>query len=123
MATNNIADLTQCVITPAVSTEGFDPLGVAMHRASAIVFKDAANYESRGERGHKGYSYGLHGTPTTRTLEEKLTRLGQGARTFLMPSGQAAIPGCRRPDPHRRHRLSADARLRHARPCPPRRRG
>lgn len=83
-------DLTQCVVTPSVSTEGFDPLGVAVHRASTIVFKDAAAYESRGQRGHQGYSYGLYGTPTTRTLEEMLTRLEQGARTFLVPSGQAA---------------------------------
>lgn len=83
-------DLTACVVTPKVSTDGFDPLGVAVHRASTIVFKDAAAYEARGQRGHKGYSYGLYGTPTTRALEEKLTLLEQGVRTFLAPSGQAA---------------------------------
>ena len=83
-------DLTQCVLTPKVPTEGFDPLGVGVHRASTIVFKDAAAYESRGDRGHQGYSYGLYGTPTTRTLEAKLTSLEGGAWTFLAPSGQAA---------------------------------
>jgi cysteine-S-conjugate beta-lyase len=83
-------DLTQCVLTPEVSTEGFDPLGVGVHRASTIVFKDAAAYASRGDRGHQGYSYGLYGTPTTRTLEAKLTALEGGAWTFLSPSGQAA---------------------------------
>ena len=83
-------DLTQCVLTPQVPTEGFDPLGVGVHRASTIVFKDAAAYASRGDRGHKGYSYGLYGTPTTRTLEAKLTALEGGAWTFLSPSGQAA---------------------------------
>lgn len=83
-------DLTQCVLTPDVSTEGFAPLGVGVHRASTIVFKDAAAYASRGERGHEGYSYGLYGTPTTRTLEAKLTSLEGGAWTFLAPSGQAA---------------------------------
>lgn len=83
-------DLTQCVLTPEISTEGFDPLGVGVHRASTIVFKDAAAYASRGDRGHEGYSYGLYGTPTTRTLEAKLTKLEGGAWTFLTPSGQAA---------------------------------
>lgn len=83
-------DLTQCVLTPKISTEGFDPLGVGVHRASTIVFKDAGAYASRGDRGHEGYSYGLYGTPTTRTLEAKLTKLEGGAWTFLTPSGQAA---------------------------------
>ncbi len=85
-----MSDLTDCVITPRVATEGFDPVGVGVHRASTILFADAAAYASRGERGDKGYSYGLYGTPTTRTLEEKLSRLEQAARTFLVPSGQAA---------------------------------
>ncbi|WP_018900761.1 PLP-dependent aspartate aminotransferase family protein [Rhizobium sp. 2MFCol3.1] len=83
-------DLTQCVLTPHVRTDGFDSLGVATYRASTIVFKNAEEYARRGERGHDGYSYGLYGTPTTRTLEEKLTALEQGVRTFLVPSGQAA---------------------------------
>ncbi|TPJ57268.1 PLP-dependent transferase [Mesorhizobium sp. B2-7-1] len=83
-------DLTQCVLNPTVATEGFDPLAVGVHRASTIVFEDAAAYASRGERGHQGYSYGLYGTPTTRTLEAKLSGLESGAWTFLAPSGQAA---------------------------------
>lgn len=83
-------DLTRCVLTPEVSTEGFAPLGVSVHRASTIVFQDAAAYALRGERGHEGYSYGLYGTPTTRTLESKLTSLEEGAWSFLTPSGQAA---------------------------------
>lgn len=83
-------DLTQCVLTPPVPTAGFDPLGVGVHRASTIVFKDAATYVSRGDRGHDGYSYGLYGTPTTRTLEAKLTILEGGVWSFLAPSGQAA---------------------------------
>ncbi|NTA40301.1 trans-sulfuration enzyme family protein [Agrobacterium salinitolerans] len=83
-------DITQCVLTPDVSSSGFDPLGVGVHRASTIVFKDAAAYASRGDRGHEGYSYGLYGTPTTRALEAKLTSLEGGAWSFLAPSGQAA---------------------------------
>jgi len=83
-------DLTQCVLTPRVKSAGFDPLGVGVHRASTIVFEDAAAYAARGQRGHEGYSYGLYGTPTTRTLEAKLTGLHRAAWSFLMPSGQSA---------------------------------
>lgn len=83
-------DLTRCVITPEVNTEGFKSLAVGVHRASTIVFDNAEDYANRGNRGPDGYSYGLYGTPTTRTLETKLTALEQGARTFLVPSGQAA---------------------------------
>jgi cystathionine beta-lyase len=86
----HMKDLTQCVMTPDVKTDGYEALGVATHRASTIVFKDAESYATRGQRGHEGYTYGLYGTPTTRTLEAKLTALEQGARTFLVPSGQAA---------------------------------
>lgn len=83
-------DLTQCVLTPDVDMEGFATLGAATYRGSTIVFKNAEAYRTRGERGHQGYTYGLYGTPTTRTLEAKLTALEQGVRTFLVPSGQAS---------------------------------
>ena len=83
-------DLTHCVLTPQIAKDGFDPLGVGVHRGSTIVFKDAAAYAARGERGDAGYSYGLYGTPTTRTLEAKLNALERTIRTFLAPSGQAA---------------------------------
>lgn len=83
-------DNTQCVLTPDVPTDGFKPLGVGVHRASTIVFDDADAYATRGDRGLRGYSYGLYGTPTTRTLEAKLTSLEGGAWSFLTPSGQAA---------------------------------
>jgi cystathionine beta-lyase len=85
------SDWTQCAITPAVSHEGYASLGVAVYRASTIPFESAHAYATRRERGSEGYSYGLYGTPTTRTLERKITALEQGARTLLAPSGQGAI--------------------------------
>ncbi|KJV09227.1 cystathionine beta-lyase [Elstera litoralis] len=83
-------DATQCVLTPDVKTEGFDSLSIPTYRGSTIVFADAEGYETRGARGHTGFTYGLYGTPTHRALEQKLTALEQGAWTFLLPSGQAA---------------------------------
>ncbi len=38
-----------------------------------------------------GYTYGLHGTPTSFTLEERLCALEGGQQCLLVPSGLAAI--------------------------------
>ncbi|HET9645746.1 MAG TPA: PLP-dependent transferase, partial [Burkholderiaceae bacterium] len=38
-----------------------------------------------------GYTYGLHGTPTTFTLEERIATLEGGLQTLLAPSGLSAI--------------------------------
>lgn len=83
-------DQTKCVVTPEVNEAGYRSLAPAVHRASTIVFKDAADYAARSERGPDGYSYGLYGTPTTRQLEAKLNALSGATRTLLVPSGQAA---------------------------------
>ena len=84
-------DLTRCVHHPVVSTNGYASLAVATHRASTIVYPDGESFSQRKYRGFDGYTYGLHGTPTTRTLEEQLTLLHGGVRTVLVPSGQAAV--------------------------------
>ena len=84
-------DLTLCVKRPQISQDGFASLAIPTYRASTIVFPDAQSYADRKHRGPDGYSYGLHGTPTSRTLEAALTKLEQGVRTVLVPSGQAAI--------------------------------
>ena len=84
-------DLSLVVHHPAVSHDGFASLAVPTYRASTIVFEDARAYVERGKRGPDGYTYGLHGTPTTRTLETQISALEQGERTVIVPSGQAAI--------------------------------
>jgi cysteine-S-conjugate beta-lyase len=84
-------DLSRCVHHPAVSHEGFATLAVPTYRASTIVYGDPQAFARRSERGLDGYTYGLHGTPTTRTLEAQLTALHGGERTVLVPSGQAAV--------------------------------
>ncbi len=84
-------DLSRCVHHPAVSQDGFASLAVPTYRASTIVFPGAEAYANRKYRGPDGYSYGMHGTPTTRTLEAQLSALHGAERTVLLPSGQAAI--------------------------------
>lgn len=84
-------DLSRLVHQPQISQEGFASLNTATYRASTIVFDNAEAYARRKYRGPDGYSYGLHGTPTSRTLEAQLTALEGGERTVLVPSGQCAI--------------------------------
>ena len=46
---------------------------------------------SRDWQHKKGYTYGLHGTPTTFMLEERIAALEGGKYCILVPSGLAAI--------------------------------
>ncbi|MBA3895862.1 MAG: cystathionine beta-lyase [Sphingomonadaceae bacterium] len=84
-------DRSRVVHHPEVSHEGFQSLAVPTYRASTIVFDDAAAYTARKYRGPDGYTYGLHGTPTTRTLEAQLSAIEGAERTIITPSGQCAI--------------------------------
>lgn len=74
-----------------VEPDGYDSLSVPIHRASTIKYSTAASFAARFQRDADSYIYGLYGTPTHRHLEQKLTELQGGARTLLVPSGQAAV--------------------------------
>ncbi|MHA6643636.1 trans-sulfuration enzyme family protein [Mesorhizobium sp. A623] len=84
-------DATRCVRHSESPLDGFASLTVPTYRASTIVFKDAEEYARRKDRGPDGYTYGMNGTPTSRTLEAQLTELHRGERSVILPSGQAAI--------------------------------
>jgi cystathionine beta-lyase len=60
-------------------------------KASTVIFPDVASIAQRDWMQKNGYTYGLHGTPTTFTLEERLATLEGGTHCLLVPSGLAAI--------------------------------
>ena len=70
---------------------GFDAPQVAVHKASTVIFKDVAALRERDWRYKTGYTYGLHGTPTTFTLEERIATLEGALHCLLVPSGLAAV--------------------------------
>lgn len=70
---------------------GFETIQPAVHKASTIVFADTAALRARTWKSKSGYTYGLHGTPSTFTLEERIATLEGGIDTLLVPSGLAAI--------------------------------
>jgi cystathionine beta-lyase len=56
-----------------------------------VIFRNVAAMRARDWRSKAGYTYGLHGTPTTFTLEERIAALEGGRSCLLVPSGLAAI--------------------------------
>ncbi len=71
--------------------EGFGAFPTAIHHASTVLFKDVAALRARNWQDKTSYTYGLHGTPTTFTLEARLAEIEGGTDCLLAPSGLAAI--------------------------------
>jgi cystathionine beta-lyase len=71
--------------------EGFAAFPAAIHHASTVLFKDVAAMRSGEWKEKNAYTYGLHGTPTTFTLEARIAAIEGGEHCLLAPSGLAAI--------------------------------
>lgn len=71
--------------------EGFAAVQPPVHKASTVIFPNTQALLARQWKDKSGYTYGLHGTPTTFTLEERIATLEGGLQTLLVPSGLAAI--------------------------------
>ncbi len=82
---------TEILHSDYVPPAGFGSLTTPIHHASTITFQDVESMRARDWRRSDGYTYGLHGTPTTFTLEERIAVLEGGRHTILAPSGLAAI--------------------------------
>ena len=70
---------------------GFEAVPPAIHRASTVIFPNVAALRTRDWTHKTGYTYGLHGTPTTFLLEERIASLEGGKFCTLVPSGLAAV--------------------------------
>ncbi len=82
---------TRLIHHPYTPPAGFDAPAVGVHKASTVFFANVAQMRSRTWLDRSGYTYGLHGTPTTFTLEERIATLEGAAHCMLAPSGLAAI--------------------------------
>jgi cystathionine beta-lyase len=71
--------------------DGFVAPQPAVHKASTVIFPNVAAMRAREWKDKSGYTYGLHGTPTTFILEERLAELEGAAQCLLVPSGLAAL--------------------------------
>jgi cystathionine beta-lyase len=85
-------DLTTALVHHAYQPPpDFVSLLPAVHKASTVVFPNVAAMRNRRWLDKSGYTYGLHGTPTSYQLEERLCTLEGGKQCLLAPSGLAAI--------------------------------
>jgi cysteine-S-conjugate beta-lyase len=82
---------TQLIHHPYRPPAGFDSPQSPVYRASTVIFPDTATLRTTDWKQKAGYTYGLHGTPGTFLLEERLCALEGGLQCLLVPSGLAAI--------------------------------
>ena len=76
---------------PYQAPSKFQSLQPAVHKASTVVFDSVQDMHTRRWLDKSGYTYGLHGTPTTYILEERLCSLEGAQQCLLVPSGLSAI--------------------------------
>lgn len=87
-----MADLrTTLIHHPYLPPEGFVAPQPGVFKASTVIFPNVAAMRNFDWKDKTAYTYGLHGTPTTYTLEERLCTLEGGLQCVLVPSGLAAI--------------------------------
>ena len=82
---------TRLIHSAYTAPDGFAAFPTAIHHASTVLFKDVAAMRSGEWKDKSAYTYGLHGTPTTFTLEARLAEIEGGQHCLLAPSGLAAI--------------------------------
>jgi cysteine-S-conjugate beta-lyase len=72
-------------------TPGFESFSVPVARASTVVFPDLAAVRALDWRNDTQWRYGLHATPTSLTLAQRLAALEGGEHALLQPSGLSSI--------------------------------
>jgi cystathionine beta-lyase len=76
---------------PYRAPDGFSAFPQGIFHASPVLFENVAQMRSMDWLEKNAYTYGLHGTPTTFTLEAQLAAIEGGCFCSLAPSGLAAI--------------------------------
>ena len=91
MSPKSPRQITELIHHPYQAPDGFTAVPTAIYKASTVIFPTVHAMQTRNWRMGNNYSYGLHGTPTTFTLQERLATLEGGLYCLLAPSGLAAI--------------------------------
>ncbi|MFZ4285496.1 PLP-dependent transferase [Variovorax sp. HJSM1_2] len=82
---------TELIHHPYTPPDSFAAPQPGVFKASTVIFPNVAAMREREWKDKSGYTYGLHGTPTSFILEERLCALEGGTQCLLAPSGLAAI--------------------------------
>ena len=86
---NDIA--TRLIHHPYRPPADFESPVPAVHKGSTVYFPTVADLRRRNWVDKSAYTYGLHGTPTTFTLEARLATLEGARHVLLAPSGLSAL--------------------------------
>ncbi len=82
---------TELIHHPYRAPVDFESPAVAVNKASTVYFPTVAALRARRWVDKSAYTYGLHGTPTTFTLEARLATLEGATHVILAPSGLSAL--------------------------------
>ena len=82
---------TQLIHHPYRAPDGFVAVPPGVYKASTVIFPNVHALRTQEWIDKSGYTYGLHGTPTTFTLEERIASAEGGTHCVLAPSGLSAI--------------------------------
>lgn len=82
---------TELIHHPYAPPQGFEAPQPGVFKASTVFFPTVAAMRQRAWKDRSAYTYGLHGTPTTYVLEQRLCTLEGGQHCLLVPSGLAAL--------------------------------
>jgi cystathionine beta-lyase len=82
---------TQLIHHPYRPPEGFEAVAPGVHKASTVFFANVQALRHQQWTDKSGYTYGLHGTPTTFILEERIASVEGGRFCVLAPSGLSAL--------------------------------
>lgn len=82
---------TRLIHHPYRPPEGFDAVAPGVHKASTVIFPNVHALRTQQWADKSGYTYGLHGTPTTFILEERIASIEGGTYCVLAPSGLSAV--------------------------------
>ncbi len=82
---------TELIHHPYRAPSEFESPVAPVHKGSTVFFPSVAELRQRRWVDKSAYTYGLHGTPTTFTLEARLATLESARHVLLAPSGLSAI--------------------------------
>jgi cystathionine beta-lyase len=83
-----MADISTTLIHhPYAPPNGFEAPQPGVFKASTVFFPTVAAMRQRDWQDRSAFTYGLHGTPTTYLLEQRLCSLEGGRHCLLLPSG------------------------------------
>ena len=82
---------TRLIHHPYRPPGGFEAVAPGVHKASTVIFPNVQALRTQEWKDKSGYTYGLHGTPTSFILEERIATVEGGLFCVLVPSGLSAV--------------------------------